>query len=159
MLHFIDLESTLQRLKSIADQMEQGRNAPAHRFGDEERTFNGVLFSVRCLEAIDEMSKHPQSINKAVRKGLKDIFTKEEMRSQTPTGCGNRPAMDEGKMKAVRGNLIKLKEAISFVPLGPIFNALILLSDLVASVLGTPCTTATVRKVARQVNQECRKNT
>lgn len=88
--------------------MEQGISK-RQTFESEDRTFNGVMFSARCMETIDEMSKHPQSTCKAIRKAIKDVFTNEELRSQTPAGCGreNRARMDEKRLKAVRGNLLK----------------------------------------------------
>ena len=92
------------RLQAIADQMEGHSVKSVVR---ESRAYNGVTFSVRCVEAIDELPKNAQfSANKAIRKAIKDVFTKEELRSQTPTGFGSRPGMDEEKIKAVRGNIL-----------------------------------------------------
>ena len=106
LVHFTDLEATLGRLQAIADQFEgQSRKSVVR----ENRSYNGVAFSVRCLESIEELPKHSQySMNKATRKALKDIFTKDELRSQAPTGVGRRPGMDEERIKAVRGNLFKI---------------------------------------------------
>lgn len=99
-----DLDSAINRLEAATATILSAP-VPQRPSTNATKTYNGITFSAKCHGETAQLTKGPENLRKAIRKAVKDIFTKAELASATPAGGGGKSALDQTRLDAAKRKL------------------------------------------------------